>query len=381
MSHRISRATLPVMSPGVERAHLVHRFGAPGARPKAYLQAGIHADEIPGLLVLHHLLGRLIAADAAGAIAGEVIVVPFANPIGLGQRLRGELLGRFEFDGGENFNRNFPDLAETVAERVAGRLGDVAEANVAIVREALVVALAERAAVTELDGQRLALTRLAIDADIVLDLHCDSESVMHLFVARALWPAAADLSAQIGSRVTMLADYSGGQPFDETFSRPWSVLAERFGARHPVPPACLAATVELRGSADVDDGLAEADARNLFRVLQRRGVVAGDPGPLPEPLCEATPFEGVGHVVAPAPGIVAYRRHPGDRVEKGEVVADLVDPTAEDPASARTPLLSPTAGILFGRDRLKFARPGNRVCKIAGADPLPGREPGKLMTD
>jgi len=90
MTHEVIRIPLMAMSPGTERSLLVHRFGASGARPKAYLQAGIHADEIPGLLVLQHLLGQLMAADAAGDIPGEIIVVPFANPIGLGQRFRGQ---------------------------------------------------------------------------------------------------------------------------------------------------------------------------------------------------------------------------------------------------------------------------------------------------
>ena len=34
-------------------------YGTPGAGPKATLQAALHADEIPGLLVAHHLRERL----------------------------------------------------------------------------------------------------------------------------------------------------------------------------------------------------------------------------------------------------------------------------------------------------------------------------------
>ncbi len=54
MTHAVAQVALIPMSPGTARSLTVHRFGAPGARPKAYLQAGVHADEIPGLLVLHH---------------------------------------------------------------------------------------------------------------------------------------------------------------------------------------------------------------------------------------------------------------------------------------------------------------------------------------
>ncbi len=59
MARETTRIPLIVMSPGTGRAITVYPYGAKGARPKAYLQAGIHADEIPGMLVLHHLVRRL----------------------------------------------------------------------------------------------------------------------------------------------------------------------------------------------------------------------------------------------------------------------------------------------------------------------------------
>ncbi|MEE8274656.1 MAG: succinylglutamate desuccinylase/aspartoacylase family protein [Alphaproteobacteria bacterium] len=381
MSHSVTRIPLIVMSPGTERSHTVHSFGVASARPKAYLQAGIHADEIPGLLVLHHLLRRLVAADRRGEIAGEIVVVPFANPIGLSQRLKGVLLGRYEFSGGDNYNRKFPNLDEAVAERVDGRLGTDAGKNVAAIRAAMLAELDDRTAETDLEAQRLTLMRLAVDADIVLDLHCDSEAILHLFLGDHLWPEAADLSAQLASRATMLAIDSGDDPFDESCSRPWWFLAERFGERYPIPPACLAATVELRGTADVGDHVAVADADNLFRFLQRRGVVAGDPGPLPEPQCEATPFSGVDYVIAPSAGVVTYHKAPGDRVKAGETVAELIDPAAADPTAARVALDSPVEGVMVGRHLMKLARAGERICKIAGATPLAHRKAGALMLD
>ena len=53
---RRERIVLPSMSPGTERSIDVLRFGVQGARPKAYLQASLHADEIPAMLVLNHLV-------------------------------------------------------------------------------------------------------------------------------------------------------------------------------------------------------------------------------------------------------------------------------------------------------------------------------------
>lgn len=377
-TRRVERRPLPAASLGTERALTAFRYGAPGARPKAYLHAGLHADEPPGMLALHYLRDLLDRADEAGAIRGKVVLVPVANPVGMAQHALGRLLGRFDLECGTNFNRRYPDLAAAVADRVAAGLGPDPAANVALIRGALARAAAEAAAPTEADALRRELLALAVDADIVLDVHCDWQAVVHLYVGTPLWPGAADLAAEIGAEVTLLAEDSGGGPFDEACSRPWWALGERFGPERPIPLACLAATVELRGEADVDDALAAADARGLLRFLQRRGAVAGDPGPLPERRGVVAALEGVEMVRAPAAGLVAYHKHPGDRVRAGEAVADLVDPLADASAAARTPVLSRAGGVLFARRSDRIARPGQILCKIAGEAPLPGRT-GDLM--
>ena len=89
-------------------------FGTPGRGPKVYIQASLHAEELPGMLVAHHLRALLEVADAAGQIQGEVVLVPAANPIGLAQRVDHKPMGRFDLDTSENFNRHYPDLAKAV---------------------------------------------------------------------------------------------------------------------------------------------------------------------------------------------------------------------------------------------------------------------------
>src|SRR4051794_24903320 len=114
----VERIELPSPAPGTRRHLLVHRFGRPGARPKAYLQAGIHADELPGVAILVHLLERLEALEAAGAVRGEVVVVPVANPVGLAQSVMGQTLGRYDLGQMSNFNRGWPELGGALADRV-----------------------------------------------------------------------------------------------------------------------------------------------------------------------------------------------------------------------------------------------------------------------
>ncbi len=380
MTRQTERLPLPGQTPGSQRSLTVHRYGARSTRPKAYLQASLHADEIPGLLVQHHLTGLLDRAAADGAIRGEIVVVPYANPIGLAQSVNASHLGRHELGGAGNFNRNWPDLFEATAEKVAGRLGADPDRNIALIRATMSEILEQMKPRTELDGLRLLLAREAIDADLVLDLHCDDDALMHLFTLPAHWPAAKVLAAELQSQATLLADPLGGDPFDEAFSSPWTRLAERF-PEHPIPPACFSATVELRGRADVSDELAGADAAALLRVMQRRGLVAGDPGPLPELPAEATPLDAVDTVRAPASGVLSYRAELGQRVKRGEVIADLIDPAAGQPSKARQVIVSRTDGLMLSRRIHKYVLPGMTVAKVVGTEPLPSRTGGYLMED
>ncbi|HEY9566973.1 MAG TPA: succinylglutamate desuccinylase/aspartoacylase family protein, partial [Thalassobaculum sp.] len=222
--------------------------------------------------------------------------------------------------------------------------------------------------------------RLAHDADIALDLHCDDDAAFHVYLGEHLWPAAADLPAWLDCGVTMLADESGGNPFDEALSKPWLDLRRRFGADSAIPSACLASTVELRGQADVGDAIAEEDADRIYRFLQHRGVLGGDPGPVPALPQPAMPLTGMEIVKAPLPGIVSYRVPLGARVVAGQPIADLIDPTADDPAEGRIEIAAGTAGVLFARKAHRFVWPGDSLAKIAGGQPLAGRT-GKLLTD
>lgn len=365
---------------GTSRGVVVHRYGAPGARPKAYLQASLHADETPAMMALHHLQRLLDEVDAAGHIRGEIVIVPAANPIGLGQHVSGMHLGRYELHGGANFNRGWPDLAESVGDRVADTLTDDAAGNVDVIRAAMHAVLAERKARDEPGSLRLTLARLACDADFVLDLHCDDEALMHLYLIPQHWPEARDLAAEIGSRATMLTEDSGGSSFDEAFSMPWVKLARRFGPDFPIPAICVAATIEYRGQPDVSDQLGKTDARGLFRFLQRRGLIAGDPGPLPELQGEAVDLRAVDVVKAPAAGILVYAVPLGAEVRKGDLVAEIIDPMADDPNAARVPAVSAADGLLFTRRMLKLVRAGEPIAKVIGRELLAHRT-GKLLED
>jgi len=370
----VERLALLPSSPGTARHIAIYRYGGTGDGPKVYVQASLHANELPAMLVAQHLIGLLDEAETAGRITGEIVVVPVANPIGLGQGVDGVHLGRYELATGRNFNRGFFDHAEALAERVKDRLGADAAGNVCLIRREWAALVAERAPGSELASLRQHLMSRALAADIVLDLHSADDALMHLYFGAARWPDGADLSAELGSVATLLAADSGGEPFDEVFGNIWAKLRALLGGDSPIPDATMSATVECRGHADVSDELAAGDAQALLRFLMRRGVVAGDPGKLPAPRCDATPLDAVDILTAPVGGCLVYKVALGARVRDGDIIAEVVDPLAEDPSRRRTAIRTTTDGILYQRKLLRQVRPGQSCGKVAGTKPLPSRQ-------
>ena len=349
-------------SPGTRHTLQVLRFGTAGARPKVYVQAALHADEVPAILVAHRLRERLEALEAQGQLQGEVVLVPFANPIGLAQQVLGQHHGRFDLRDGGNFNRAFADLSGALADSVRGRLTGNAEHNTATVRAALRSAAAALEAHNTTEDLKNRLLQLAVDADVVLDLHCDTEAVMHLYALTPHADIACELGADLGARAVLLATESGGSPFDEACTRPWYLLQQQ-ATGTPVNLACFAATIELRGEADTSHALASQDADALVAFMRRRGVCAGSAAAAaPNPSCAATPLAGSEPVNAPHAGVVVFHRHSGELVAAGDAIADLVDPDS----GAITTVRCTSAGVLYARSSARWAHPGKRLAKIAG---------------
>ena len=376
MAHSRRRIALPSMTPGTARTIAVHRFGKAGARPKVYMQAAIHANELPGAMALHHLMPRLVEADGRGRVKGEIVIVPTVNPIGLSQLVGNNHLGRYDFNGRDNFNRNWLDLSGAVADRVGDILRASAVENVAAIRKAAMAALGAMKPVNELQTLRVEIMKLSADADVVLDLHCDQESILHLFISAKDWPGPARaLAADIGAEATM---YNEPVPEALTFSGVHSAFWARLAARFPganIPQACLSATIEYRGQHNVSHALGESDARNLYRFLVRRGAISGRAGKQPRVKVEATPIAGMDVGYGPRTGILVYHVPRGARVRRGQAVCEVIEPSDPRGPRARKQVFARTDGILFSRKLDgRLAWPGMVLFRIAGKNRLAHRK-------
>ena len=339
-------------TPGSEWRLSVLRFGGTDAEaPSAYLQAALHGNEIPGVAAIHMLIPRLVAAEAEGRIRGRITVVPHANPIGAGQFLFGEHMGRFAAGSRTNFNRDFPllDGPDT------GGLPDDDAPLAAEVR------------------LKARLLKLSVGHDLVLDLHCDDESVSYLYIPKPLWPHMSDLAAALGSAAVLVWDTTSDAAFDEASVHPYVALPpdDAGWTRRAVT------TVEFRGMADVSAELADFDADGLYRFLVARGtIVDEDLPPLPAWTGLAAPQDHVEMVRAPAGGAILYHVGPGDRVDAGDLLATILVAPGEEQGAVQ--VRAPQGGYVLTRRSRRFTPAGGDLLKLIGSKRSAGARPGAL---
>lgn len=355
---------LPSPAPGMQRHLTIHEYGS-GPR-KAYLQAGLHADEWPGLLTLQHLMTRLEALEQAGHIHQHIVIVPFANPVGMNQRLFGKFPGRFDATTGQNFNRGMSLSIGALTHRVGHLLGPDAEQNDLQLRAAMRQLVAEKSGHYEIEALHKALLSQSIDAHLMLDLHCDDNALPHVFYGDHQRPTGTLLADSMGFAIRLEEDVRGTVAFDGSHTQPWITLAENTGK--PFAEPCFAATIELRGQKDVSDALARRDAEGLLVFLEQQGFISNSNA-------VAQPQEGktlginvdqVKVITSPANGLVVYHQSLGDWVKAGDLLAEIVLLDSNHPE--RLTVAAPTSGRLFSKTDTFLTSPGASIGMIASKD-------------
>ncbi len=357
---RIETLALTGDSAGTRRELTLYRFGTAGAQPKVYLQAGLHADEMPGVLILQHLMDMLDDATSRGEVTGEICVVPVANPVGLSQWAHQRPLGRQDAESLQNFNRGYPELAKLAGDALADILTSDAAQNLRLIRRAFRAALAGMTPRSDLQELQVGLMMWSCDADYVLDLHCDHFAVNHIYASTARPEVTRLLCQSIGADLALIEDVSGGNAFDEAHTVPWRRLRERFGTA--VPIACFSATLEYRGQFDVGDELAAMDAANLMTFLAAVGALGGDYVPPSYPDAIHLPLGGAAEIFAPQGGVVIWAAKPGEQVKAGQVLGHVVDPVSR----RRLAVTAPIPGLLFRTELWRSCLRGQSLAHVAG---------------
>ena len=365
---KMERIQLVSPAPGAQRFLQVYRLGPEKAKRKIYIQAGLHADEWPGLLMLQHLIPKLEQLETAGQLKARFVIVPFANPIGLSQQIFGLTTGRFSHENGQNFNRGMALSVDTIVKSVEGRLTQHLDKNVQVIREALIEAVWNKPNDHELQGLHKTLLGLSIDADIVLDVHCDLESLAHLYCATVQQDEGVTLARYLNFPVVMHEDILGTVAFDATHTQPWEALRNRF-PEYTINRPCFAATLELRGKSDVNDHLASQDARNLLRYFAATQDITSSEYEQLAPMNEPQSFsiDKVLTISSPCAGLLVYLYPLDTWLDAGTIFAQIVLIDSDEP-NQRVPVKNEHAGYFFTRTHYRLVRPGSTIAMIGTAE-------------
>jgi len=121
---------------------------------------------------------------------------------------------------------------------------------------------------TQPASQRLKSTRLALasKADIVLDLHCDHEGPIYLYVHELMFDAGRQLARSLHAAAILTEAGADPSSFVLKVDERWTEECLENDTR-------FSATLELRGMINVTADQAEHDAQALYRYLVDIGTV------------------------------------------------------------------------------------------------------------
>lgn len=352
---------LPGASVG-NQAHIhLHRFGPTGGQ-KVYIQAGLHADEHPGLLVAQHLLKHLQQLEQQGALKAEILLVPFANPVGLRQCTFGHVVGRCDWHTGQNFNRNMALNNSQVLATLGESFGVDPMANDRIMRAGLKQLVEQRTDDFEINSLHKLLLSQSIDAHYVLDLHCDDVALPHVFYGAHQQTTGKALAEAMGFAICLEEDVTGTVAFDGTHTQPWVNMDQHLADQTFFQP-CFAATLELRGNADVSPALAEQDCLGILNFLSHENLIDRVATPKPPVTLMQLGVDQVRMVKALRSGIVTYRTPLATHLKANEAFADIV--LLDHPTAKSIPILAPCDGYLFSATGHYFTTKGDTIAMLA----------------
>jgi predicted deacylase len=262
------------------------------------------------------------------------------NPISANQQVGDYVAGVYDFHSGLNFNRGYlyltgpsrstnapyVDANAFAAANPEAPLRDIRDGFREALRHALAAARQE-AAVWGLDSRlelALAVQEMAIEADVVLDLHTGDRAPRYLYAPEGL-PLAA---RSFGIPFVLEVPSRFGGALDEASFVPWQDLADAYRrlGRHDVPRFVDAFTVELGSMNAFSLSQGVEDARRIASALRYYGVLDGEPE-APDYKIVGCPVSDYHSVMSPAGGLVDAAVSPGTPVKKGQVLARIYDPS------------------------------------------------------
>lgn len=268
--------------------------------PVLWLSGAIHGDELNGIEIIRHVLRMLRPRE----LAGTVLAVPIVNVFGFLNESR-------YLPDRRDLNRSFPGSP----------------------RGSLTAQLAYRF-----------VTEIVQRGDCGLDFHTGSDHRTNLPQLRVdlRIPEVERMAQAFCAPVTVHAAYRDGSLRTYCSSKGIPMLVYEGGEAHRFNEVAVRVGVE-----------------GTLRVLSALGMWSGEP-PAPPPEGSVR-IEHSHWERARRSGIVRIDVHPGQRVDRGEVLGVIADALGD----RATPIRASTPGIVLGYSRNPMASQGDALVHVA----------------
>ena len=305
-----------------------------GANPgkKVYIQSNLHGAELAGNAVIHQLIDFLTDLDPS-ALAGEILLVPVCNPLGVNQRSHHFSAGRYNPYDGRDWNRIYWDYEKEDEDIEAFVRSHLKSDPITIVQhyrhriQTCFQAQRERlqtpAGAPVHEHYCAQLQSLALDADYLIDLHSSSDrGLNYLYYFRD----RANSAAFFGLDFAILLDRYDGDAFDEAFMKPWLALEFAFIQQgQPLRFDIEAYTLELGTGMELNPNSVAKGLQGVKHYLGQKGVLVGLKPPYSDhPPHFFTQRNAVKKYYATVGGMIQTRVNPGTWVEVGDRLYQLL---------------------------------------------------------
>lgn len=318
----------------------IYRISDNQPGPSVYIQSSIHGAEVQGNVVIFHLLQALKNT----AIKGEIVLVPNCNPVGTNIKAGEYTMGRFDPVNGTNWNRGyFYDEAKvhTFADSVSEeqKQEDIKLKFRSLWADAIENKLAQKWGLGLAQQLNLTLQRMAVQADIVLDLHNGPVSTRHVYIPEYAKDAAHQFS--IPHCIFIPNVFAGA--LDEACFSPWwtlqEILKDKFGKS--LDFGVQAFTLEMGSQEVIDFKEGEKDARSIMGFLACKGVLSQDEFRPQKMRRIGVSLSNYKTMFTDFGGMVEYVVKPGQEVQKGEVMARVLNIDDLDSSKAIYEVIAP----------------------------------------
>lgn len=294
---------------------------------KVYIQAGIHGPEIAGIPLVWKLKDFL----SKNLIAGEVLLVPCANPWGLDTKIGNYQIGYINHNGDKfgNWNRIFINLLK----KPGASLKKFCSINKGK-NEELVIKKFEEFLKNKLNAIKsrrekeyglnkelvlsFNLQQPSCNADILIDLHTSGHCIKHLYYFKH----QQDYVRGFGISDMILLPYEFHGVLDESLVYPWKKLKDK-GLISSIPKEAY--TIELYGNSYSSTQNVDKDMMNIVNFLHTKGVCKNIEGKkILSTKFFVCKMQEVKHLYSPIGGIFHTNIDPGDFARKGSVIGEVL---------------------------------------------------------